>query len=663
MENDWAARRKAIQATLAEKRGEKTNVVQFPKPTPDEGLPPELAAAVPTASFTEEEKEDVAEHIQSADQRIAREVESIDILRAYDMWIGKMKPIPTPGNPEVFVSCPLPGHADANPSACANTETNLWMCYRCQEGGDILDLAAIKYDMPDYKTGQNFHNLYRKIAQNDLGWSFENEGGFQVGYSPEDQRKRYEAAQKQLEEEREQLKQDELAPKNVIDINTGEGIDEDEEDDDPHFGDPFKLDWGPLVKEGTFLDEYMKACSISFIPEEFHFWNGLVALGFAAGRTVKLEETYGNLFVCHMGPTSGGKSSSTAILETLLANALPFDPNEPDHDGVYLLPAGAGGEIIIDELRGLYKSKPGNKPPMIPLGYTPGNIKGLISYDELTELLGKISRQNSTLKETLFKLYDCRSRVDTASRTSGISVAMDPFASLVTTTQPLRLRMQLTKDDAYSGFLNRMIFTAGPKKRKPTRGRVKIDIGSAAMKLKGVFHWINVVHGANLTLDWNEEAASLWDDFCENTIYKTMDSGSETVKRLDGAMIKIVLLLSINSMEQQVSRETVERAIGLWDYMLKTYRAIDSQVMVSSVTEMENDILAYAKKRLIKGKEYVTAAEICKGLQHKYERPDMIRSIETLLKIGELENAVLKPTTAKGGRPPKTAYVVRSLLA
>ena len=666
METDWGKRLEAIKAAKAAKLGNTDNVVQFPakQPTPDEGLPPELAVAIPTASFTEEEKEEVAEHILSADQRIAREVESIDILRAYDMWIGKMKPVPSPGNPEVFVSCPLPGHQDNNPSACANTETNLWMCYRCQEGGDILDLAAIKYDMPDYKTGQNFHNLYRKIAQHDLGWSFENEGGFQVGYSAEEQRKRYEAAQKQLNDEREQLKQAELAPKNVIDIETGLEVDEDDQDDDPHFGDPFSLDWRPLVKDGTFLDEYMKSCTQDFVPEEFHFWNGLVALGLAAGRNAKFEETYPNIFVCHIGPTAGGKSTSIKPLQKVLDMALPFNPYEPDRKGVYQLPTGASGEIIIDELRGLYKAKQGGKQPLIPLDWEPGRIKGLINYSELAEILKRISRQGSTLQETLFKFYDCDDKVDTASRTSGVSVALEPFASLVTTTQPARLRRQLTKDDAYSGFLNRFIFTAGPQKPKPTRGRTPINVDKAAMQLKGIYHWIEQVHKNNLELRWSSEGGDLWDDFCREVIHPTELAGSETVKRINTVMIKLVTLFSLNSLEDEVSVDSVQSAISLWDYLLKTFRIVDDQVMVSSVAELENDVLSYVKRKLIGGKPYVTAAEICKDLKRKGERFELMRAIEILLKIGELEDLPKHDiTSGTKGRPPKTAYKVRSLLA
>jgi hypothetical protein len=55
-------------------------------------------------------------------------------------------------------SCPIPGHADANPSAWVNTEKNVWYCGRCSQGGDVYDLAAFHFGMPvpGYKEGGKF---------------------------------------------------------------------------------------------------------------------------------------------------------------------------------------------------------------------------------------------------------------------------------------------------------------------------------------------------------------------------------------------------------------------------------------------------------------------------------------------------------------------------
>lgn len=660
MSNDWESRLAELQASKAKRLAEKGNVLLFNAPKPIDEVPPELAEAVPDASFTEDEEREVAEHIQSADQRIASQVEGIGVLQAYDMWIGKMKPRPTPGNPEVFVSCPSPTHADNNPSATANVETNLWVCHGCGAGGDVLDLAAIRYGMPEYKEGQNFHTLYRKIAEQDFGWVFENQGGFQVGLSPEDQAKKYDAAQRRLEEEKARLEQQE-GQSNVFNIS-GDDEEEEEDDEDPRFGDPYRLEWRSLVNEGTFLDEYMKATVKDFIPEEFHFWNALMALGFAAGKSVKLEETYSNLFLCHLGPTSGGKSTSVSHMIKLLRQALPFDPAAPDHKGVYKFPNVSSGEFIIESLQGTYPPPAKGMPPIQPIDWEPGNIKGLAYYEEMTEFLKKSSRLGSTLKETAFKLYDCNDYVDTGSRTGGILIAKDPFVSFVTTNQPSRLRDQLTKDDVASGFLNRFIFTAGPKKPKPTRGRTAVNLDVASVQLQAIYHWIQEVHNGDLTLDWSEDGGMLWDEFCANVIFKMEDEGSESVKRISTAMIKLVMLFAINNHESEVSVDSVAKAFGLWDYLLKTYKIIDNQVNVSATTELEDKVLATIKKKLIGGKKpYVTVATLYQSLRNSCERWQIQRAMDVLVKMGELDE--IEPPRKGKGRPPKGCYTLRSLLA
>src|SRR3546814_6014676 len=64
------------------------------------------------------------------------------------------------------------------------------------------------------------------------------------------------------------------------------------------------------------------------VPEEYHFWNGLLGLGFALGRDVSLmdfQPVYGNLFVCTLGRTGSGKSRAKGHLDRLLSTALPHE--------------------------------------------------------------------------------------------------------------------------------------------------------------------------------------------------------------------------------------------------------------------------------------------------------------------------------------------------
>ena len=44
---------------------------------------------------------------------------------------------------EWVARCPLPDHPDKSPSFSANRDKNLWHCFGCGQGGDVVNLAAL----------------------------------------------------------------------------------------------------------------------------------------------------------------------------------------------------------------------------------------------------------------------------------------------------------------------------------------------------------------------------------------------------------------------------------------------------------------------------------------------------------------------------------------
>src|SRR5690242_12548861 len=122
------------------------------------------------------------------DRAMDRIIENIDIVDAYRRWCGKMNPVVRSGQTEgIKISCPIPGHVDNNPSAWINTDSQLWYCGGCDEGGDVHDLAAFHFGfpVPGYKEGAAFHDLRRKMAE-DFGFTFTRyPGGITVVTAPE----------------------------------------------------------------------------------------------------------------------------------------------------------------------------------------------------------------------------------------------------------------------------------------------------------------------------------------------------------------------------------------------------------------------------------------------------------------------------------------------
>ena len=239
-----------------------------------------------------------------ADLEMDRVIESIDILDAYRRWCGKMTPKVRGGQREgIQISCPIPGHEDTHPSAWINLDKQLWHCGACDQGGDKFTIAAYHfgYPVPGYQEGKNFVDLRAKMAE-DYGFRIQVLAGGIRSIIP-------------LEEEPEGT--DDSQPVAEVDTPPVEAEGDTStspslavvrpivaEENDEYEGVLPSLDWRSIVPGQTFLDEYMQTTSVDDVPEEFHFFNALLALGLAIGRDVTLMDALpikGNLFRLHVG--------------------------------------------------------------------------------------------------------------------------------------------------------------------------------------------------------------------------------------------------------------------------------------------------------------------------------------------------------------------------
>jgi hypothetical protein len=418
-----------------------------------------------------------------------------------------------------------------------------------------------------------------------------------------------------------------------------------------------KLDWRSIVKEGTFLDEYMKAAIVDMAPEEFHFFNGMMALGLGVGRSVWGETAkgkyYSNLYVCALGSTSLGKSTALKKMTETLKRSLEYSHNDVERRGVYLMPKPASGEIIIDMFKGLTRPAKSTGMPPVPTG----RVKGMIEFDEFREFFTKAARQGSVIKDTIQSLFDCPDRLTGISRTSGEAIASEVYGCIATGVQPDVLRSIMSKDDSASGFINRFLFVTGHYKPE-VKNEVRADMSMPAEILKDINAWgHNTVVKTQVKgeLKYTQEAFDAQYDWRKNTWepLKTRKNRSDTHMRADFYLRKFALLFAINEMSDNITLEHWNKALALYPFIMDTYSIIDTKINMSETAEMEEDILNVIKKMQPPGGslKWISAKAI-KRVRRNYELHDIDRALVLLERTDHLQG-MMNPPKSGPGRPIK----------
>jgi hypothetical protein len=583
-----------------------------------------------------------------ADMEMDRIIDAVDIIDGYVRWCGKMRPDPKGKTESIMISCPKPTHADKKPSAWINTDKQTWYCGACSEGGDVLDIAAYHfgYPVPGYKEGARFHELRRDMAK-DLGYTFTTlPGDVTVISGPAagedgvvlDPEPTSNDGEVNSDNGEDGTSGDETSSAQVIDLY------EDLEDDIAYPS----LDWRSVIPEETYLRAYMDAACVDDVPEEYHFWNALLGLGFALGRDVRLFDfvpVYGNLFVCTLGRSGAGKSKARGHLDRLLAQAMPHDWSDPHSKGVRKVASPGSAEVLIHNFQ---KPVMDLTNPKVVAFYAP--VRGMIDFNELSSLIARTSRQGNATIPTLMQFYDMEPMVATSSMTHGAKEAHEPFASVLTTTQPRALRNLITKADDASGFLNRWVFAPGKEKQRFAIGGVQVDMEPVIPYLQSLIGWAGSFKSDEM-IGWEPDAAERFTDFFHKRVeIDKKKSDTDLIIRIDLLLKKLILLFTANRKERKASLRSVEDAIACYDYLIAAYKIPAGQIGNTLGNEISEAIMGIVSKQYNLDKKGVTLNQIAKSLKRrKYPHDMLLKTADGLVKLGFLTVEATK--TGSVGRP------------
>lgn len=592
--------------------------------------------------------------VEAADAALDEAIGAIGIADAYRRWIPKAPPAENGQTESIMVSCPRPEHPDRNPSAWLNTTKGVWFCGACEVGGDVFDLAAIRHGYEGYKNDPRMFHRLREAIGTDLGWSFyRNPEGFTVplapGSPPPGREGRGQGAPVSTDAAGEAPGAD------VIDFRAGDSTsDDDETYDTATLVTTKHIDYSAVVEPGTFLASYMNECTKDTAPDEYHLFNGLVALSLVAGRHVSVPRDgsyHPSLYVCIVGESGQGKSMARRHLMRVLKEALPFDYHGPDRHGVLVMDRPGSGEVLVKMLAGDYSPGKGMPP------YHLGDVKGYIDFDELSELIGKSERRGSILKDKILELYDTPESISNHSLTSGKFEALRPFVSLTTSTQPEAMRKLMTRGDVHSGFLNRFVFVTGTPKAKIAFGTPTVNIVAPALKLSGINEWIKSHQAGVVRMDWDDDAIAEWTAFFD----EHLAAGKGVImQRLAFALKKIFMLLAVNGQRDSVCVADVRRGLELYGFLTSSFGEVESRSLTNvDYADMETDILNWITDQYRKDpSKAITANGVHRRFRgRKWSLEQINRVMRALTESGALSEARFDGQRGRG-RPPKGDVVV-----
>lgn len=573
----------------------------------------------------------------------------ISITDAYNRWAGKGFVEAKGKKDSIKVRCPNPAHPDNHPSAWLNTEKNVFHCGACSMGGDLWYIAAWRFGFPVpgfKKDPASFRALREKIGE-DFGIFVEK------GIAGD-----YYVVQQQVSEPPPRVD----VMNKVVDqpavvsplayLPSGSEHVERTRDEELAVNRKFaSIDWRNLVPPDTFLREYLEATTVDDVPEEFHFWNGLLGLGMAVGGMRTLEDApavSANLFVCFVGSTGTGKSKGKRHLALLLDQALPYEYDDQPPFGAQYLNGIQSGEVLIKQFQHPMIDPMTNKM----IGFWPG-VRIIADFEELATLVGKSSRQGSTLKSVLMDMYDAPLRLSSTSMSHGNIVADRPFGSAVTTTQYDSIRNLITRSDDASGFANRWTFATGVPKRQFSVNRVRVDMTKPAGFLSG----INLRARAEESVTWEDDGEKAWDNFFHGRLFEARTaSDMSIVQRLDLMLKKLFLLFAVNENRTSVSSDIVNRVISLFPHLMETYGIVESKISATEEGDDTDRILRHVK-RLTSSTRGPTATELYRVMKNKNNSVTKIRKLlENLVVLGMITEFKVPPGPS-GGRPT-SCYVV-----
>lgn len=626
-------------------------------------------ASLPTVTADFSRFMDAAPELDSADLALEerkRFIEDINVVDVYTKLTGK-SPRRAQGQTESIMGfCVSPHHDNTESEAMwMNSKKNTWKCAGvCETGGGVVGLVGLSIGLNPGR-GMLRGKEYAKAEEALLimyGWEFTQKStGEWEAKTPTQVLLEKKAAQENREDVLAQLKKPEPqvaeAPVAATPPPGDEGNAEhlaevisitSTTDDLPLSVKLPTFDWRKVCTPNTAISEYMDACIVNAVPEQFHFFNAMMLVGLAAGRRVagpKKDVFYGNISPILIGNSGVGKSMSWKPVRTVLKDAMPFFclPSG-EHAGVVLASAPGSGEDLMDVFN---KNIDKDGKPIENLR----GVKALISYGEVSHFVSKATAKFSVLENSIQDLYDAQYDVGVRSRSGGQSNAVEPFFCLTSTSQPRIVGQTFTANQVANGLAGRLDFVTGTYKDPDPFDNETNSLDKAIAEYKVLSHWANQ---GERNLEWSAESRPMWADFFNKKIRPIKrDEETDINKRIDLKVKKFALIFAINEMHEEIMPSDLQKAIYLFEYVSQVLSFIGGKIGKTQRTETEEEIFEFILEYFKANGKPCCMRDIKRRFQsRKWENGEYLQAIKGL---SDMEEIIIESIKPKRG-PAKDMY-------
>ena len=648
---------------------------------------------------------DMAEDASTSEQskELTDFIGTVSMMDAIKKWGKPQSGYKSTGPQGILIRCPKPEHVDKNPSCSVELGKGLFHCFSCDAQGDKYTLAAIHYglDLGTYQQGHNFVELKEKMAM-DLGYTVYESAGVKMVQAPQAPQAPTSAPVmpanpapstiiklddgSYLDQSTGELVDAPVRPQPVqftggvfgdnavanpepvqsrpTPVNLAEFIDADESDSNVK---PV-LDWIPLGKNRSFIDQYMSCASQKPYPEVFGFAGALICLGFVGNRDIRLKSVkpiHSGIGFVTVADSGVGKSEALRDAQEILGKVMPWRNAE--------LAIGTGGQVVpVSGVKDVLGSASGEDlikqfqdVVQIPNGQNGDGsthfeeerypVNGLISYEELETLIDKSVARGATTKKRLMAFLDGAPKLNNSSITNGKIEAVHPFSMLYTSVPTKTVNNLLTDRDSSSGFINRLAFFVGERKFWDPRNMEIVDMSPAENALRELKEFWDT-QGPTI-IDYDHDGKEAMANYILNVSNKLQHSDDSMMGRLDMMFWKIIVLICINEKSKIATEDIVNKAINLHQYFISTYKFVSREVYDPITNPQASDLDDRVLKRIInvmakkkaQGKELpeeyaVFATEVRKSVERHLDKPGRTKSqvlgqaLKALVDIGEIKS-------------------------